>query len=92
MELIDSELDDISNKHLVPRYVNIGLLCVQQSPDDRPTMSDVVSMFGNDTASLPSPKPPAFQNVRGIEYTRLPTRIEENFSVNGITDSLIEAR
>ncbi|PNY02978.1 serine/threonine kinase family protein, partial [Trifolium pratense] len=64
MELIDSELDDISNKHLVARYVNIGLLCVQQSPQDRPTMSDVVSMIGNDTTSLPSPKPPAFQNVR----------------------------
>ena len=92
MELIDSELDDISNKHLVPRYVNIGLLCVQQSPDDRPTMSDVVSMIGNDTASLSSPKPPAFQNVRGIEYTRQPKSIVENFSVNGITDSLIEAR
>ncbi|GAU28738.1 hypothetical protein TSUD_372460, partial [Trifolium subterraneum] len=93
MELIDSELDDISSKHLVPRYVNIGLLCVQQSPEDRPTMSDVVSMIGNDTTSLPSPKPPAFQNVRGIvENTRLPKSIEEIFSVNVITDSIVEAR
>jgi hypothetical protein len=93
MELIDSELDDISSKHLVPRYVNIGLLCVQQSPQDRPTMSDVVSMIGNDTTSLPSPKPPAFQNVRGIVENRgLPKSIEENFSVNIITDSIVEAR
>ncbi|KAK2355151.1 G-type lectin S-receptor serine/threonine-protein kinase [Trifolium repens] len=93
MELIDSELDDISSKHLVQRYVNIGLLCVQQSPQDRPTMSDVVSMIGNDTTSLPSPKPPAFQNVRGIVENRgLPKSIEENFSVNIITDSIVEAR
>ena len=92
MDLIDSKLDDISNKHLVQKYVNIGLLCVQQSPEDRPTMSDVVTMIGNDTTSLPSPKPPAFQNLRGIENSRLSRSIEENVSVNVVTNSLVEAR
>lgn len=86
MDLIDSKLDDISNKHLVTKYVNIGLLCVQQSPEDRPSMSDVVSMTGSDTASLPNPKPPAFQNVRGIRSTG------ENISVNVVTNSIVEAR
>ncbi|KAK2408534.1 receptor serine/threonine-protein kinase SD1-7 [Trifolium repens] len=92
IDLIGSESDDISSKHLVPRYVNIGLLCVQQSPEDRPTMSDVVTMIGNDTTSLPSPKPPAFQNMRGIESSRLSRTTEENFSVNVVTNSVVEAR
>ncbi|KAL5081566.1 hypothetical protein RYX36_009987 [Vicia faba] len=92
VDLIDSKLDDISNKHLVTKYVNIGLLCVQQSPEDRPTMSDVVSMIGNDTASLPSPKPPAFQNVRGTESSSLSGSTRENISVNVVTNSIVEAR
>lgn len=89
---MDPELDDTCSKHLVPRYVNIGLLCVQESPADRPTMSDVVSMIGNDTAALPCPMTPAFLNVRGIENSRYAKFIEENISVNVITDSLVEAR
>ncbi|KAJ1379405.1 Protein kinase-like domain superfamily, partial [Sesbania bispinosa] len=92
MELMDPTLEDISNKHVVPRYLNIGLLCVQDSPADRPTMSDVVSMIGNDTATLPCPMPPAFLNVRGNEKSRLARSTEENLSVNVITDTLVEPR
>ncbi|KAL2327774.1 hypothetical protein Fmac_021201 [Flemingia macrophylla] len=96
MDLMDPSLDDSdtssSSKHAVPRYVNIGLLCVQESPSDRPTMSDVVSMIGNDTVALPSPKPPAFLNVRGNENSTLLRNMPESFSVNVITDSLVEAR
>jgi hypothetical protein len=55
-------------------------------------MSDVVTMIGNDTTSLPSPKPPAFQNMRGIESSRLSRTTEENFSVNVVTNSVVEAR
>ncbi|CAK8535025.1 unnamed protein product [Lathyrus sativus] len=91
MDLIDSKVD-MSNKNLVTKYVNIGLLCVQQSPEDRPTMSDVVSMIGNDTTSLPSPKLPAFQNVRSIENSSLSRSTEENVSVNVVTNSIVEAR
>nr|KYP44177.1 Cysteine-rich receptor-like protein kinase 10 [Cajanus cajan] len=96
MDLMDPSLDDSDtascSKHTVPRYVNIGLLCVQESPSERPTMSDVVSMIGNDTVALPSPKPPAFLNVRGNEKSTLPCSTSESFSVNVITDSIVEAR
>ncbi|CAI0431240.1 unnamed protein product [Linum tenue] len=44
---------------VMTRCIQIGLLCVQESPVDRPTMSDVVFMLGNAT-TLPSPKKPAF--------------------------------
>ncbi|XP_047170940.1 G-type lectin S-receptor-like serine/threonine-protein kinase At4g03230 [Vigna umbellata] len=93
LDLMDNALDDsdtLSNNslHTVPRYVNIGLLCVQESPKDRPTMSDVVSMIGNDTVLLPSPKPPAFLKVRGDYSSTLPS----TFSVNVITNTTLEAR
>ncbi|KAK7342635.1 hypothetical protein VNO80_25591 [Phaseolus coccineus] len=96
MELMDTALDDSDTGanclHTVPRYVNMGLLCVQESPEDRPTMSDVVSMIGNDTVPLPSPKPPAFLKLRGDESSTLPCRITERLSVNVMTDTIVEAR
>ncbi|XVE81312.1 hypothetical protein DITRI_Ditri15bG0053700 [Diplodiscus trichospermus] len=41
------------------RCILIGLLCVQESAINRPKMSAIVTMLGND-ALLPSPKQPAF--------------------------------
>ncbi|KAK2354483.1 receptor serine/threonine-protein kinase SD1-7 [Trifolium repens] len=92
INLMDSTLNDTYSKHLVLRYINIGLLCVQQSSADRPTMSDVISMIGNDTVPLPYPKSPAFQNVRGVDNSRLSSIIDETFSLNVMTDSIMEPR
>ncbi|GMI91496.1 hypothetical protein like AT1G11410 [Hibiscus trionum] len=59
MEIIDSSLGGDYPSAEVLRCLQIGLLCVQESATDRPKMSAVVAMLGND-ASLPSPKKPAF--------------------------------
>ncbi|CAO2838516.1 unnamed protein product [Amaranthus hypochondriacus] len=42
------------------KCINVGLLCVQENPDDRPTMSTVINMIAGDTNHLPKPKKPAF--------------------------------
>ena len=42
------------------KYVQIGLLCVQERPKDRPTMSSVVLMLGSDEMTIPQPKKPGF--------------------------------
>ena len=44
----------------VLKCVNIGLLCVQQSPADRPSMSVVVVMLGSDTVTVEAPYKPAY--------------------------------
>ncbi|GMP75067.1 hypothetical protein CsSME_00032283 [Camellia sinensis var. sinensis] len=44
----------------VLKCIQIGLLCVQQRPEDRPTMSSVVSMLDNGSAMLPRPRQPGF--------------------------------
>ncbi|QCD87299.1 serine/threonine-protein kinase PBS1 [Vigna unguiculata] len=92
VDLMDSALDESDTLCNVSRYVNIGLLCVQESPEDRPTMSDVASMIGNDTVPLPSPKPPAFQKLRGDDSSTLPSTSTERLSVNVITETIVEAR
>lgn len=40
--------------------MQVGLLCVQQRTEDRPTMSSVVFMLSNESAALPQPKEPGF--------------------------------
>ncbi|TKW24938.1 hypothetical protein SEVIR_3G083300v4 [Setaria viridis] len=42
------------------KLVNIGLLCVQDSPADRPMVSSVNVMLGSDTVSLQVPSKPTF--------------------------------
>nr|GEV09290.1 G-type lectin S-receptor-like serine/threonine-protein kinase At4g27290 [Tanacetum cinerariifolium] len=59
MELIDTSLVDSCNPPEVIRSIQVGLLCVQQIAGDRPNMSSVILMLGNE-GPLPQPKQPAF--------------------------------
>ncbi|RVW68692.1 G-type lectin S-receptor-like serine/threonine-protein kinase [Vitis vinifera] len=91
-ELMDPVLEETLPRHILLKYINIGLLCVQESADDRPTMSNVVSMLGNESVRLPSPKQPAFSNLRsGVEPHIFQNR-PEICSLNGVTLSIMEAR
>ncbi|XP_052300246.1 receptor-like serine/threonine-protein kinase SD1-6 isoform X2 [Citrus sinensis] len=93
LELIDPILEDeYSSKHMLLRYVNTALLCVQESADDRPTMNDVVSMLTNEAATLLPPKQPAFSHVRNTVTSTSSTGKTEDCSINQVTISLLEAR
>ncbi|RXH99319.1 hypothetical protein DVH24_011644 [Malus domestica] len=59
LDIIDSSLNQSYSTHEVKRYIQIGLLCVQEYPTDWTTMLDVVFMLGNET-TLPCPKKAAF--------------------------------
>ncbi|GLT77231.1 hypothetical protein SLA2020_488380 [Shorea laevis] len=93
LELMDPSLRDVSSANQLLRYINIALLCVQESATERPTMSDVVSMLSNELTVLPSPKQPAFSNVRSVGNPNacLSSR-GENCSVNEVTASVMKPR
>ncbi|KAK6783970.1 hypothetical protein RDI58_017424 [Solanum bulbocastanum] len=42
------------------KCINVALLCVQEDPNHRPNMSDVIVMLGGDGTNLPTPNRPAF--------------------------------
>ncbi|TVT98132.1 hypothetical protein EJB05_56584, partial [Eragrostis curvula] len=42
------------------RYIQIGLLCIQDNPDCRPQMSEVVPMLENKSTPLPIPMHPVY--------------------------------
>ncbi|KAL8248359.1 hypothetical protein R6Q59_005227 [Mikania micrantha] len=60
LNLLDTALAESCNSIEVLRCLIIGLLCVQEDPQDRPTMTNVLGMLGIDIESLPDPKEPAF--------------------------------
>ncbi|GMI72641.1 hypothetical protein like AT1G67520 [Hibiscus trionum] len=92
LELMDPSLSDSCPKqYQVLRCITLGLLCVEDSPLDRPMMSDVISVL-NGEMQLPLPKQPAFTTGRRIVETDGGDREMENNSVNGLTMSTMDAR
>ncbi|KFK28893.1 hypothetical protein AALP_AA7G061900 [Arabis alpina] len=59
-ELIDPCIREDCNIEEVIRYIHIGLLCVQENPADRPTMSTIHQMLTTSSMTLPVPLPPGF--------------------------------
>uniref|UniRef100_A0A803PZS2 Receptor-like serine/threonine-protein kinase n=1 Tax=Cannabis sativa TaxID=3483 RepID=A0A803PZS2_CANSA len=51
--------DPYINMEEALRCIHIGLLCVQQNPNDRPNMSSIILMLSGEKM-LPQPKPPAY--------------------------------
>ena len=88
LDLIDQTLCESCNTDEYLKCVNVGLLCVQEDPSDRPTMSNVVFMLGSETATLPTPKQPAFI-VRRLPSSRATSSSKpETFSNNELTVTL----
>ncbi|XP_009134306.1 putative cysteine-rich receptor-like protein kinase 39 isoform X3 [Brassica rapa] len=46
------------------KLIQTGLLCAQQNPTKRPTMSTVIVWLGSETITIPLPKAPAFTASR----------------------------
>ncbi|XP_076912328.1 G-type lectin S-receptor-like serine/threonine-protein kinase At4g27290 isoform X1 [Bidens hawaiensis] len=89
MELIDSSLNEPNDPFEVLRSIEVGLLCVQESPEDRPEMSSVVRMLGGEGA-LPKPKQPTFfteRNLLGADFSS-----STNPTSNDLTVSNVVAR
>ncbi|XP_073362767.1 G-type lectin S-receptor-like serine/threonine-protein kinase At4g27290 [Aegilops tauschii subsp. strangulata] len=88
IELIDPSLSGHpSHVDQVLKCIQIGLLCVQNRPEDRPTMSSVNVMLSNQSARLPSVSMPAFcDRLSGCSDN------SELASSNGMTVTKLEPR
>ncbi|CAL4925940.1 unnamed protein product [Urochloa decumbens] len=64
LEFIDPSIADTSNAMEVLKCIQIGLLCVQEQPKRRPTMSAVTTMLTSESPTLPEPCEPAFSTGR----------------------------
>ncbi|CAI0394998.1 unnamed protein product [Linum tenue] len=64
MEFFDSALDDSSSHCKLMTCLQLGLLCVQENPDDRPTMLEVSSVLRIGALGMATPERPAFSTKK----------------------------
>ena len=72
LELVDHTVRESYTPNEAVRCIHIGLLCVQEDPEDRPTMATIVLMLDSFTVTLPVPKQPAFFLRSGTD-SNMPT-------------------
>ncbi|XP_052203606.1 cysteine-rich receptor-like protein kinase 10 isoform X7 [Diospyros lotus] len=89
LDLLDPSLEGSYSKNEVLRCIHIALLCVQEDPEDRPSMANVIVTLNSFSINLPVPEQPAFfvgsrtrsQVPKGLE-TNQPTNTSVPWSVN----------
>ncbi|KAF3634410.1 putative G-type lectin S-receptor-like serine/threonine-protein kinase SD1-1-like [Capsicum annuum] len=81
IELLEECLSDTCSRSEVVRSICVGLLCVQQCPEDRPSMSSVVFMLNNEGV-LPQAKPPGFYIERNTNEVEFSSNQHANVTVN----------
>ncbi|KAJ3708454.1 hypothetical protein LUZ61_012159 [Rhynchospora tenuis] len=76
IQLADEAIDNTDGvASEIVRFVHVGLLCVQECADDRPTMSIVLSMLSNECMSLPEPKKPVLSTKVTPESSSSPIEL-----------------
>nr|XP_027189283.1 cysteine-rich receptor-like protein kinase 10 isoform X1 [Cicer arietinum] len=75
LELLDPTLRGSCSRNEVIRCIHMGLLCVQENPNDRPSMETIALMLNSYSVTLSLPRqPPSF--LRG----RTPDRITQGLN------------
>ncbi|EOA34036.1 hypothetical protein CARUB_v10021536mg [Capsella rubella] len=88
VNLLDKALADSWHPSEVGRCVQIGLLCVQHQPADRPNTLELLSMLTT-TSDLPLPKQPTFAVLTRDDES--PSN-DSMITVNEVTESVIQGR
>ena len=70
----------------------MALSCLEDSAADRPTIPEVISMLKDETVPLRMIKKPAFLTGRGVINEDLQKKESENYTVNGLSISTMDAR
>ncbi|XP_019174678.1 PREDICTED: cysteine-rich receptor-like protein kinase 25 [Ipomoea nil] len=59
VDMVDRSLGGLYSRNEVIQCIHVGLLCVQENVDERPTMANVVLMLHSHSATRRAPNPPA---------------------------------
>ncbi|CAA7394633.1 unnamed protein product [Spirodela intermedia] len=89
MELLDRAIKRSFQADEVLKCIQVGLLCIEENPADRPTMNFVVSMLTSENCALPLPKQPGFSFGRNL---RVRADRSPRSSIYGLSESTLEGR
>lgn len=93
MELIDVNMKStpLPESEML-RCIHVALLCVQQRPDDRPTMSTVLLMLNIQNTMLPQPKEPGFYSARSVGDSDSSSTGKKPVNSTAVTMTLLQGR
>ncbi|KAK9089535.1 hypothetical protein Scep_028617 [Stephania cephalantha] len=92
LELIDPAMADSCLEYEVLRCIQVGLLCVQERAEERPTMSTVVLMLSSESVAIAQPKQPGFCLVSTPFETESSSSKQDSCTVNHVTVTMLDAR
>ncbi|KAJ4976970.1 hypothetical protein NE237_002076 [Protea cynaroides] len=92
LELMDESMKESCSAGELLRCIQVGLLCVQERPEERPTMSSVILMLSSETATMPQPKHPGFGHGKSPLETDGSSSKQESSTINQMTVTMIEGR
>ncbi|XP_045806195.1 G-type lectin S-receptor-like serine/threonine-protein kinase At4g03230 [Trifolium pratense] len=78
LDLMDSAISETCNKNEFIKCAHIGLLCVQDEPGDRPTMSNILTMLDSETSIIPIPTQPTFFMTKQQSSSSSSSKLEIN--------------
>lgn len=84
---MDPSLSESFDLDEVKRCIHVGLLCVAQYANDRPTMSNVISMLTKECSIVTLPQRPAFYCERDYSYKKVSSEELNTDSMEEITAS-----
>lgn len=91
-DLVDTSLLESCSPDEVFRCILVGLLCVQDDSNDRPTMSSVVFMLENETPINITPRQPTFTVRKKQDECDAWMQNLEIFSANNLSITMVEGR
>ncbi|KAL1537439.1 non-specific serine/threonine protein kinase [Salvia divinorum] len=90
--VIDRRISGSKERVEVMRCIHIGLLCVEASPSDRPSVSAVLSMLRSEVIELTDPKQPAL-SVRPVLFdSTQEIQICSSSSANNVSLTIVDGR
>lgn len=92
MKLVDESIGYSFPKAEILKCIKIALLCVQERPEDRPTMSTILLTMGTDIAHIPQPQQPGFVGIRGPNEIDSSVSNHDSLSINNLSITTFEGR
>ncbi|CAI9292647.1 unnamed protein product [Lactuca saligna] len=92
LELLDESIGTKFSENEVLRCIQIGLLCVQELPKDRPKMSEVMLLLSSETMGMSPLKHPGFFFRNENLEPEISSKKDDSVTVNQITLTVIEPR
>ncbi|BAT89864.1 hypothetical protein LR48_Vigan08g070700 [Vigna angularis] len=92
LELMDPVLENSYISNEVEKFIQIGLLCVQEAATARPIMSTVMLLLATDVMNIPKPNKPAFSVGRRTSVETSASKTSKSVSINDASISSIAPR